>query len=646
MTGRNRTLWIRRPSRAAAALAAWLCAASQMPAQNPPAAALSSARVDRPSGTVLLRPYRGVNVPESRSANSSRLHSLIRAGKLYLTAADAIALAIENNLDLEVDRYGPFEAEWNVERAEAGGPLRGVTGGNTVVNQAQSGQGVLGSEISAGLANGGNGGGNGSGNAIVSQIGPVTSNLDAVMQNTMVWSHASFPQENTVVSQTPTLVDTRHTYTNAVQQGLLTGGYLQVSANEYFLEENAPSNALNPSVAPVVQVFLRHNLLQGFGTGVNGRFIRVAKKNVGLADETFRSQLLNTVSSVLNAYWDLVSDNEDLRTKQGNLAVAQKFYDDTKTQIGLGVLARVEIYRAEGELHTRRRDSVVAETAVRQQENLLKNMISLNGLADPLLDAATIVPLDSIEIPAQEDLPPLRELVAHALAKRPDVAIDNITAETEKISAAGTRNGILPSLQVLTAISANGLAGRRTPQPPDSEADPYFEGGLGTALGQIFRNNFPTQRGAVLFQGEIHNHLAQGDYGIDQLQLRQNDLIRRRNRNQLVVDISNQMVALKQARARYAAAVDAKKLQEELLEKEQQRFSLGASTINDVITVQRSLADAQSTEIAAKTIYSHARVSLDQVLGDTLEKNHVSVEDARSGRVERASSLPANTPGR
>ncbi|HSM77921.1 MAG TPA: TolC family protein [Bryobacteraceae bacterium] len=632
-----------RPRKSVALFAAWLCAASQLPAQQGPSEE-PSVRVERPAGPVLLRTYQGATPPPSRTTNTDRLHSLIRAGKLYLTVQDAIALAIENNLDLQVDRYGPLSASWQVERAEAGGPLRGVTGGNSVVNQAQSGQGVVGSEISAGLANSGGGGNGSNGNAIVSQIGPVTSNLDAVLQSTMLWSHASFPQENTVVSQTPTLIDVRHIYNTAVQQGLLTGGYVQVSANENYLNENAPTNTLDPSVAPVVQIYLRHNLLQGFGTDVNGRFIHVAKKNVGLAEQTFRSQVLNTVATVLNLYWDLVSDSDDLRTKRRTLQLTQKFYDDTKKEIELGVLARVDIYRAEAELHTRRRDVVVAETTLRQQENLLKNVISLTGLADPVLDAAEIVPLDTIEIPTEEELPPLRDLVARALGKRPDVAIDDINMETQKISALGTRSGVLPSLQGLAAVSGNGLAGKATPQPPGQGADPYFQGGLGTALGQIFRNNFPSQRGALLFQGEIHNRLAQGDYGIDQLQLRQNELIVRRNRNQIVVDISNQMVALRQARARYAAALDSRKLQEDLLSKEQQRFSLGGSTINDVIAVQRSLADAQAAEVAAKSIYSHARVSLDQVLGDTLEKNHVSVEQALAGRVDRVSSVPATAP--
>jgi outer membrane protein TolC len=595
--------------------------------------------VERPNAPAILRPYKAASIPPARLKNSDRLGSLIRAGKLYLTVQDALALAIENNLDLEVDRYGPIAAEWQLERQQAGGPLRGVTGGNTLVNQATSGQGIAGSQLSAGLSGGGgNGSSGGAGAATVSQIGPITPNLDAVLQNATLFSHTSTPQPNTIQSQTAALVDTRHVYNTFVQQGLLTGGFVQVSANESYLKENTPTDILNPSVAPVIQIFVRHNFLQGFGIGVNSRFIHVAEKNIGLARETFRSQLLNVVASVLNLYWDLVGDNEDVKARERSLEVAQKFYDDTKRQIELSALAKVDIYRAQAELTARRQELAIAQTTVHQQENLLKNALSRTGLEDPLVNQAEVVPLDHIEVPEKDELPALRELVAEALTKRPDVALEEINQETAEISARGTANGVLPILQGLGAISESGLSGTANPQPGGITADPYYVGGLGNALGQLFRSNFPNRRTAVLFEALFHNRVAQGDYGIDQLQLRQNQLVTRRSRNQLVVDISNQAIALRQARARYSAAVDTRVLDEQLLEKEQRKFSLGASTINELVVVQRSLAAARAAEVGTLTSYSRARVSLDQVLGETLEKNHVTV----SGALEGTASGKAN----
>jgi outer membrane protein TolC len=571
-------------------------------------------------------------------SNSDHLHDLIRAGRLYLTVQDAIALAIENNLDLEVDRYGPLGAQWALERAQGGGPLRGVTNGATLVNQATSGQGVLGSEIAAGLATNNSGNGGGGGGATVTQIGPVTQNLDPVLQNGTSFSHTTAPQPITSVSQTPTLVNTQHVIDSFVQEGFLSGGYVQVSANESYLKQNAPTDFLNPSVAPVVQIYLRHNLLQGFGAGVNGRFIRVAQRNIQAAQETFRSQLLNVVSNVLNLYWDLVTDNDDLSVRQRAVDQAQKFYDNTRKQIELGVIPRFEATRAESGLTNSRQQLAIAQATAEQQENLLKNAISRNGLEDALLDAARVMTLDRIEVPEQDQLPALRELVAKALANRPDIALAKINDETSEILALGTANGVLPSLQAFAAVSASGLAG--TPAPYQGIApEPYYSGGLGNALGQVSRDNFPSRHAGFLFAGTVQNRVAQGDYGVDQLQLRQGDLMERRNQNQLVVEISNYVVALRQARSRYSQAADSRKLQQELLDKSQQAFSFGAATISDVEAAQGALVAAQETEVVSLSAYSHARISLDQVLGQTLDVNHVSVDRALKG-------IRATTPQR
>ncbi|HLN03492.1 MAG TPA: TolC family protein [Bryobacteraceae bacterium] len=621
-------------------LMAWSCLASQLGAQE-------AIAVEQPAVPGFVRPYVGPVTPPARLKNSDRLHSLIRAGKLYLTVQDAIALAIENNLDLEVDRYGPLTAESQLERMHGGGPLRGIQGGNSVVNQVTSGLGVAGSELAAGLL--GNNGGTSSGSAggaTVSQIGPVTPNLDPVLQSSVAFAHQSQPQANQVLSQTAALVSTQRFYDNVVQQGLITGGYVQAAFNESYLKQNAPSDILNPAVSPVGQVFFRHPLLQGFGKGVNSRYIRIAEKQVGLAQETFRSQLLNLVASVLNLYWDLAGDIEDLKARQQSYDLAQKFFQDTKREIELSATARVESFRAEAEMKTRQRELAIARATVRQQEMLLKSALSRNGLEDPLVDAAEVIPLDRIEVPNGEELPPLRQLVASALAKRPDMVMTKISDETSEISALGTANGLLPNVGFIAATSAQGLAGTPTPQPPGQGASPYFAGGLGNGVAQVFRRNFPSERAATYFVGTLRNRQAQGDYGIDQLQLKQGDLIERRSQNQLVVDVSNYVIALRQARARYSAAVDTRVLQEQLLEKEQRKFSLGASTRADVIAVQRSLATARVEEVVALTAYSHARVSLDQVLGETLERNNVSLGEALEGRVARASKLPeaAATP--
>ena len=446
----------------------------------------------------LFAPTRRRPVPPARTANSDRLHRLIRGNRLYLTVQDAIALAIENNLDLEVARYDPLIAEWAVERQSGGGPLRGAPSGSSQIGAVASGQGVNGSIASAGLLSGSNNGqSGGTGNAVIQQIGPVTPNLDPVIQNSTVFSHTTYPQSNQVLSQTNALVDGSRNYSTQIQQGLLTGGTYYVQEKETYLQENTPTDQVNPSVAPRLYVNLQHNLLQGFGAGVNSRYIRVAKKNVIAAQDTFRSQLLDLVANVLNLYWDLATANEALR--------AQGSRSRSRAEISRGYCERDQARRLGGSGIATRGGGTCQPPAgpgACPAKRVTAGNFARRGASrseDPLLESAEIVTLDSIQVPAQDDLPPLRQLVARAMAKRPDVAVSKIRDETADISALGTANSLLPTaIGVVTAYDA-GAAG--TPQLVQGVGpDKIFVGGFGTAFGQVLRHDFPSERALLYFQ--------------------------------------------------------------------------------------------------------------------------------------------------
>ncbi len=596
--------------------------------------------VQKPQVLVPIRPYTAPEIAPIRLANSSRLYDLIRAGNLYLTAEDALALAIENNLDIEVDRYGPELAQWALERAKAGGPLRGIPSASAQVSSVNSGVGVNGSAASAGLGGGGGvGGAGGGGNATIQQVGAIAPNLDPNLQSTVTLSHLTQPQANTVLSQTNSLIDNSRVSSMVVQQGLLTGGYLQFHNYEQYLDENSPSNALNPTSAPRMDFILRQNFLQGFGTKLNNRGIRIAAINIAAARESFRAELLNQVTSVLNLYWDYVAARDELKLREHALEITEKFRDDTKYEISVGALAGVELPRAEAEVAGSRQDVIIAQANVRQKSVLLKN--ALTHREDPVLEAAEIIPLDRVAVPDAESFPPLRELVSSAMAKRPDVAVERFREQTNQINLAGTTNPLLPNLQVQLQTYNRGVAG--TPQASGGDASSYFVGGYGTAVSQIFRRNFPNNIANVQASAVFHNRQAQGDYGIDQLQFRQSQLRTQKDLNQILVDISSQLSALRQARSRYGTARDTRLLQEQLLAGEQRR-SYGAQTFNYIMTDQRALIAAQLSEMNAAVNYVRVRISLDQVLGDTLERNRITIEEGLNGKVERKSQAPELAP--
>jgi hypothetical protein len=427
-------------------------------------------------------------VSASRPGNSRRLHDLLRAGKLYLTVQDALALAIENNLNLEIDRYGPLLAQSALERQKAGGPLRGVPSASAQVASVDAGVGVNGSVQSAGLSNGGSGsnGGN-AGGAAIQQVGAVTPNLDPVLQNTTTFEHLTQPQPNILVSQANPLIQSLHVYNTVLQEGLITGGYVQYRDYEEYLKENAPSDNLEPAQGPYMSLALRHNLLQGFGVKLNDRFIRIAQINTVASRETFRSQLLDLTASVLNLYWDLVSANDELKVRQSALETSQKFFEDTQKEIAAGAMPRVQLPRVKAEAASRQQDVIVAQYNVRQWEGMLKDAIT--RAMDPQIEAAEIVTLDRIQVPDTDDLPPLRQLVSTAMEKRPDVALAKFRDQTSQISLAGTENPLLPNLTLQLQTYDRGVAGAAQYNP-----NPYFVGGYGTALSKSFAGISPMKR--------------------------------------------------------------------------------------------------------------------------------------------------------
>ena len=600
----------------------------------------SSIEPVRPQAPVVVRPYLAPDIPPIRPGNSSRLADLIRAGKLYLTAQDAIALALENNIDLEVGRYAPITLAWRLERAQAGGALPGVPSGASQAATVTSGQGVLGSEVAAGLGNVVNNASNrGTVNATVTQVGPVTATLDPSIQEATTFVHTSSLQPDPVLSQVSNLIQGQRVSTGSYQQGFLFGGSVNVSYSDHYLNENAPSDILNPTGSSSASISIQQNLLQGLGVAVNARTINVAKINLSLSDLNFKATVTSTVVSVLNAYYSLAADYDDVRAKQDALDTAQRFYEESVKRHDLGALAELDVTTAKNQISTASQNLVNSRAALEQQELGLKNLISRTGPGEKLIEGTPIVPLDHISIPATDDLPPIKELARRALANRPDLIVERENARAATISALGTINGLLPTAQVLASTSNSGLSG--TPRVVQGQtANPYFVGGVGNELGQIFRRNFPTESIGAYLSLQIFDRQAEADYGIDQLQLRQQQLTTAKDMNQSQVDVTNAVVALRQARARYDAAVQNRILDQQLLDAEQKKFELGASTSYNVVQQQRDLSGAQSAEIGAMASYEGARLYLDQVTGGTLETNHVSLAEAQAGKVARVSLLP------
>jgi len=385
------------------------------------------------------------------------------------------------------------------------------------------------------------------------------------------------------------------------------------------------------------------NLLQGFGRAVNGRNIRVQRNNLKISHLQFKQQVIATVTAALNLYWDLVSFDEDVRSRKQELATAQQLLADNKRQVDIGALAPIEVTRAEAQLYTGQQDLVIAQTNLLQQETVLKNALSRNGIASSNLNDVHIVPLDRIRVPDQDEIRPIEELVAAAVANRVEIDQARINLESNKLNLVGIKNSLKPTLQVFAELTNNGLTGDLTALGAMVGAA-GLAGGYGNLLGQIAGRDYPNYSAGFSLNIPLRNRAAQSDYVTSLLEIRQNELNLQKNISQVRVDVQNAVIGLQQARVRYEASVKSRVLTEQTLAADQKKTSLGASTVFQVVQDQRDLANAQSSEVQAMANYTHARIAFDQALGNTLDVNHIALNEALNGHIARPSILPADLP--
>jgi outer membrane protein TolC len=624
-------------------------AAMAAPAQTPVVSPEVSPEVSidtpkaRPVLGRLLAPFHleKRTVPPAKLANTPRLEQLVRSGNLYLSAQDVIALALENNLDIAVERYGPYLSREVLRRAEAGGLLRGtdvpVAAGPTSVSTA----GI--STASSGLAGGT---GIGSGGGIVTGIGPNPPNMDPSLFAQYAMGHSTTPLTNTQLNATTTLVNSYRQFYFGYSQSWITGTYAQATLGETRSLLNSSTPLFNPSLSGALDVYLTQPLLQGLSIGVNNRYIKVAKNNLKVSDLLVKQQVATTVAAVLDLYWDLVSFNQAVRIKEQALDAAQKLYEGNKKQVEIGALAGIEVTRAAAAVSASKEALLIAQTNVAQQEIVLKNALNRNAMENAWLDDVHVIPLDHIEVPKTDEIRPVQELVQEALEKRDEIEQAKINLDSKKVLLKGTRNNLLPSLQAFAEFTNNGLSGPANPIYNNccGDPNPYFVGGTGNLVSQILRRNFPNYSAGISLNIPFRNRQAQADYVTDELQLRQTELQQQRAINQVRVDVKTNVINLQQARSRYETAVATRVLAEQSLDAEQKRFQYGVGSVALVIAAQQELANDQDGEVQAMANYTHAKIGFDAAMGRTLEVNHVSMEEAARGHVQRESVLPPSLP--
>jgi outer membrane protein TolC len=598
-------------------------------------------------------PYTSPYVPQPKMSNSERLHSLISGSKLRLSVEDAIALALENNLDISVARYNLGFAQTDLLRARSGGATRGVPGAfsSSALFSGAIGGGI--SSISSGSTTSASGV-TGSGGA--TNVG-VIGCCDPVAGAQFGWDRRTSPLNYIVVSGAP--VVTTQT-TNGVAyfgQGFLTGTSYAVAINGYRQSTTSLNTLFNPVVPTGLTVGFDQQLMNGFGYRANAKFIRIAQNDLKISNSVFRQQVITTVAQVLNLYWDYLSYKENVRVAEQALAYSEKLLSDNKRQVEIGTLAPIEVVRAESEVASDQQNLIVAQTSLQQQAELIKTALSRK--VDSELISTQIDAVDKLPEPRPDDIPPLDQALKQALQNRPEVEQADLNVRYESIVVKANRNALLPTLDLFATYAPTGLSGLSSALGPcpsgyTANGNQCLANGLETiprpmlvsnqgisqSLSQLFHGNYPDYSFGFTLQFPIRNRSAQADVARSLLEQRQLEEQLQKQKNQVEQDVRSAEIGVIQAKAQIEAAVKAVLLAQRTLDAEQKKFQLGESTVFLVIQAQRDLATAEGNEVKARSTYAKALTQFQQVTATILAEHHVELNDALQGKVTRSPNIP------
>jgi outer membrane protein len=637
---------------------------AQSPAQNPPSnpspavststiapvSSLGLAKHDFTRGPrafpTLLDPYRPISIESPELTNSPRIDQLIHDGKLSLSLQDAIELALENNLDIAIERYYPWVADASILKTKAGG----------------AGYSTPGADFSSSTAN-----------LNLFSYDPQFNSGVSIANNSTPVNNPFI--SGTGISQLASLKTHSTQFTNQYSQNFETGTNFTASWNNTRSSSTSTANFFNPAVQSTLSFGFSQSLLNGFGRTVNARNLRIAKNNRQIADWAFALQAITTITNTITAYWELAYARENVKVQEQAVTVAEKLYNDNKKQLGVGTMAPLDVTRAESELATDRQNLIVAQTIKLQDEQILLNAISKDPLAANLIHVE-IITADQPKQPELIEASSFEDSIREAFAKRPDLQEQVLNMKNATIDVDATRRALLPTATLTAQYSSVGLAGDSLTKGastvissgiPIVDANgnpilvngvPIFEPalhtpitgtsqqGFTTAQSQVFHSKFPEFLAQLTLNLPLRNRSAQADNARSLLVQRQLETQLQQLKNAALLDVRNTYIALTQGRAQVEAASKARELQQQTFDAEQKKYRLGASTVYSVILTQRDLITAQGSELRALANLEEAKANYERALGRTLEVNHVTIAEAKSGDVERETLIPGTLHGK
>ena len=617
----------------------------------------------------VIAPYRARSVPPPNLSNSGRTDQLFRNGKMYLSINDAVAMALENNLDIVLQRYNLSIADTDLLRTKSGtfalgvnagvvqGTLGGLSGSTSAGGTGSSATGATGTGA-GGTQIGVGGAGAGLGGLVGSTFGggPVLQSYDPVLTGTIQGERAATPQANVFFSGgQPTTIQNTNIYNFGYTQAFSTGTLASVTFNNSRITTNVPFNLVNPAITPNFRFQLTQHLLQGFGFDPNLRWIRIARNTRENGDVVFRQQIIATVSQVENIYWDLVTAYEAVRVNERALQLAEKTQSDDEEEIRIGTLAPITLVQAKSGVATANQNLITSQTQLQLQQLLMKNAITKN-MGDPILAAATVIPTDTLKFNEPQEVRPVQDLIQEALQARPEIATARINLTNAEISRKSLKNALRPTLDVYAFYGASALAGDQTSLLPPCDFQGAIPGenclnpgtiqrsGYPNAFHDLFNSSGPDKGIGVNLNIVLRNRAAQSEQVRSELEYRQSQVGLQQTENTITIQVRQAQFSVQQNYAALQAAIAARDYAKESLTAEQKKFGYGASTPTLVLQASSNLTQAESNVLNAAANYEKSKVQLDQSTAETLTKLGIDMADAESGEVKHIPTVKGVVP--
>jgi outer membrane protein TolC len=573
----------------------------------------------------VLKPYQQEVLRPPVTENSPRLHDLIRNGKLRLSMADALALALENNLDIAVQRFLHPIAEADVLRTSSGQAARGIPGAllPSGLNQGALGIGVNNSQGAGGV--GSAGGISGGGGAV--QI-PQAGTFDPAVNFNFSLDKTNSPLNTLQVAGVPQVTTNSTAFTGSYTQLFPTGTSFTYNLNGIRQDTTQQFLLYNAAIISRFAIGVNQPILNGFGYLPNKRFMMIASNNLKTSDEILRQQVTATVVQIENAYWNLAAAEQAVLAAQTAFDVAKRLDTDTKARLEIGAVAGIELVSTGAAVAVAERDLIVAQTNFQLQEAQLKRLLSKQ--IDPDLDASGIEITDDLPAPSERDVPELNTALAAALEERPELHIAQQDLAKQDITSRFTKQSLMPNVSVFSLYAGAGLAGDNA----------RLNAGAGKSLTQDFAADYPEYASGVSVVIPVRNRSAQADNLRARLEQQQLEVGMQRLKQQVQLEVRQAMVSLTQGKAQVAASDQAVKLAGQAVDAERAKLDAGASTTYNVILRQRDLVSAQQAQIAASVAYARALVDIHRATGATLKENGIELNDALTGEVTKQPSPP------